>query len=243
MHAGHGVTHTDPHRLRRANPLRSARPPNRSSMIVSCVTQLCVTQLCAFDLQLRSGPLPRRSRRRSSVLLSSAAPPPDDEPEKSRSPLESLADASWDLFVMPGEYANSRYDKSGRESIAEPAPVRNETSAAFDWGGGRAEDEALRLPTGVAAAERLAAASGQPTTAERERRRRDQQQVQLLPLAVLAIPLAAGIIEVGIAGFRALSVPPATTEQHAKERKLTEAEWIARRLENRRAAGVERPDE
>lgn len=204
---------------------------------------MLVAQLCAFDLQLRpAAALARRSRR---SVLSSSAPPPNDDPEKRRSALETLADASWDLFVMPGEHANSRYDRFGREPSSEPRASANTTAAAaFDWGRGGVEDEALRLPTGVAAAERLAA-SGQPTAADRERRRQDQLQSQLLPLAVLAIPLAAGVIEVGVAGVRALSVPPAT-EQHAaavgrpaSERRLTEDEWIARRIESRRTAAAE----
>ena len=78
-------------------------------------------------------------------------------PTEQRSPLKrftAFADASWDLFVMPGEYANSRYDRViPPMNASEPEPQRS----AFNWGGDSKEEEALRLPTGIPAAERLAA--------------------------------------------------------------------------------------
>ena len=67
--------------------------------------------------------------------------------------LDALADASWDMFVMPGEAANSRYDRPLEPmDKAEDAKTKRPT---FDWGGDES-DKALRLPTGVSSAERLA---------------------------------------------------------------------------------------
>ena len=37
--------------------------------------------------------------------------------------LDKLADASWDMFVMPGEYANSRYDRFGAEAATKIPPA------------------------------------------------------------------------------------------------------------------------
>ena len=72
------------------------------------------------------------------------------EDGKQRSPLDLFADASWDLFVMPGVHANSRYDRP-----LEPLAPTLKANSTFSWGGVSEEQEALRLPTGLRAAERL----------------------------------------------------------------------------------------
>ena len=80
----------------------------------------------------------------------------DDEP-RDKNMLDSIADASWDMFVMPGEAANSRYDRPLGPLDAEP-PSTDEDSRenpTFQWGGDKEQNAALRLPSGVKAAERL----------------------------------------------------------------------------------------
>ena len=54
----------------------------------------------------------------------------------------AFADASWDLFVMPGEYANSRYDR-----VIPPLNASEPGSdpSAFNWGGDSKEERALLL--------------------------------------------------------------------------------------------------
>jgi|EP00966_Prymnesium_polylepis_P180844 hypothetical protein len=69
--------------------------------------------------------------------------------------LGAFADASWDMFVMPGEAANSRYDRPIEPTESPPE------SSAFDWGGDK-DEAALRLPKGVKAAERLAPQTPRP---------------------------------------------------------------------------------
>ena len=93
---------------------------------------------------------------RYRVVMSENGP----KPRASKSPLKVLgdiADASWDIFVMPGEYANSRYDRPMEPLDASEitASTRN-TNTSFSWGGSSNEQEALRLATGIKAAERLA---------------------------------------------------------------------------------------
>ena len=91
----------------------------------------------------------------------------DQKPQtagRNKSPLgalSDLADASWDLFVMPGEYANSRFDRPleplAASSTDEAAPLQANTSSnkTFVWSGDSDEQQALRLPKGIKAAERL----------------------------------------------------------------------------------------
>ena len=81
-----------------------------------------------------------------------------NDEECSKQPLlDQLADASWDMFVMPGEYANSRYDRPLEPTATPPK------SSTFNWGGSQDErDDALRLPTGVPSAERLSAPISPP---------------------------------------------------------------------------------
>ena len=112
--------------------------------------------------------------RRSASAMSEARQEPDEERSgtepTANSPLDTLdrlADASWDMFVMPGEYANSRYDRLGADTPMSSAdtPVSSAASppnaSAFSWGGEGAAQEALRLPTGVKAAENLVPAAVQ----------------------------------------------------------------------------------
>ena len=100
----------------------------------------------------------------------------DDEPadESARKPLDVLgeiADASFDIFVMPGEYANSRYNlpqpdvsetASAPETASTTADDVRSRKATFSWGGSAEEQEVLRLPTGVKAAERLSPSVTRP---------------------------------------------------------------------------------
>ena len=82
---------------------------------------------------------PRMASPRLGILTMSNK---DEEPQQNKlaSSLSDLADASWDLFVMPGEYANSRYDRPLQ-------PVQQKPNAtSFDWGGESEEEAALRLP-------------------------------------------------------------------------------------------------
>ena len=102
--------------------------------------------------------LPVRSATRPALRLSMSEDGQQrDEPGPQRSPLDVIADASWDLFVMPGEHANSRYDRPLEQLSTLPydgaSPKANST---FQWGGVTEEQEALRLPSGLRAAERLA---------------------------------------------------------------------------------------
>jgi len=90
--------------------------------------------------------------RRPAIVMSDEQQPAEQE---AKPLLQSLADASWDMFVMPGEHANSRYDRP-----IEPLETPAEAST-FDWGGGE-DDPALRLPTGIKAAERLSAPTSPP---------------------------------------------------------------------------------
>ena len=72
--------------------------------------------------------------------------------------LSDIADASWDMFVMPGEYANSMYDRPLEPLVAttnSSGEASLEANRTFRWAGDSEADEALRLPTGVKAAERL----------------------------------------------------------------------------------------
>ena len=67
---------------------------------------------------------------------------PEEAPKKASllDKLEKLADASWDMFVMPGEYANSRYDRFGAEAATkelkeEPAKEERPTPTTTTPGG------------------------------------------------------------------------------------------------------------
>ena len=86
--------------------------------------------------------------------------------------VDAIADASWDMFVMPGEHANSRYDRPLEPLEAKAEETAEEPEAAFNWGGGQNE-EALRLPTGVGAAERLSVPVARPRSLWFEREGRD----------------------------------------------------------------------
>ena len=157
-------------------------------------------------------------------------------PTEQRSPLErftAFADASWDLFVMPGEYANSRYDRvipPMNASEPEPGPERS----AFNWGGDSKEEEALRLPTGIPAAERLAAERG-PLPKKR-----------VVSQAWLAVPSLIWLLSFGSFVLSqqpsdpAVSDPsrtPGVTESRA-ERRVTQAEWMRARIAQREADAV-----
>ena len=104
------------------------------------------------------------NRRRGEPLMTERAGKPAEEgdvqdkggPQQGVvSLLDALADASWDMFVMPGEAANSRYDRP-LEPMDEAKDETKTKRPTFDWGGDES-DKALRLPTGVRSAERLAA--------------------------------------------------------------------------------------
>ena len=81
-----------------------------------------------------------------------AAKPDADEPETALplEAMEKLADMSWDMFVMPGEYANSKFDRP-----LGPTTKGQSNSSSFNWGGNSSQEVALRLPSGIPAAERL----------------------------------------------------------------------------------------
>ena len=94
---------------------------------------------CALRPRLRA--VPTRATTRM-------APDEPEQPRDGKSLLDAIGDASFDMFVMPGEAANSRYDRP-------LSKLEDNETAAFDWGGDTAESEALRLPSGVKAAQRL----------------------------------------------------------------------------------------
>ena len=145
----------------------------------------------------------------------------------------AFADASWDLFVMPGEYANSRYDRVIPPLNASESGAGSDPSA-FNWGGDSKEERALRLPTGIPAAERLAA---ERLAAERGPRPKEKSQ------AWLAVPSLIWLL--GFGSFilseqpsdPALSDPsrtPGLTESRAG-RRVTQAEWMRARIAQREA--------
>ena len=163
----------------------------------------------------------------------------EEGPTEQRSLLErftAFADASWDLFVMPGEYANSRYDRvippmNASELKPGPGPGPGPQRSAFNWGGDSKEEEALRLPTGIPAAERLAAERG-PLPKKRA-----------VSQAWLAVPSLIWLLSFGsfILGQQpsdpAVSDPsrtPGVTESRA-ERRVTQAEWMRARIAQREA--------
>ena len=163
----------------------------------------------------------------------------EEEPTEQRGPLErftAFADASWDLFVMPGEYANSRYDRvippmNASEPEPGPDPGRGAQRSAFNWGGDSEEEEALRLPKGIPAAERLAAERG-PLPKKRG-----------VSQAWLAVPSLIWLLSFGSfivsqqPSDPAVSDPsrtPGMTESRP-ERRLTQAEWMRENIAQREA--------
>ena len=163
----------------------------------------------------------------------------EEEPIEQRGPLErftAFADASWDLFVMPGEYANSRYDRvippmNASEPEPGPDPGRGAQRSAFNWGGDSEEEEALRLPKGIPAAERLAAERG-PLPKKRG-----------VSQAWLAVPSLIWLLSFGSfivsqqPSDPAVSDPsrtPGMTESRP-ERRLTQAEWMRENIAQREA--------
>ena len=148
----------------------------------------------------------------------------------------AFADASWDLFVMPGEYANSRYDRV-IPPLNASEPGSGSDPSAFNWGGDSKEERALRLPTGIPAAERLAA---ERLAAERGPRPKEKRSVSQ---AWLAVPSLIWLL--GFGSFilsqqpsdPALSDPsrtPGLTESRAG-RRVTQAEWMRARIAQREA--------
>ena len=101
--------------------------------------------------------------------------------------IAAFADASWDLFVMPGEHANSRYDRP-----MEPMPNASEVKNNFNWGASEGEEDALRLPKGVPAAERLARQRGGTGSSTPDRRQPISQAWVMLPALVLLVVFAVG---------------------------------------------------
>lgn len=98
-----------------------------------------------------------------------SAPEPSPDNKNPLEVLDALADASWDLFVMPGEAANSVYDRP-LEPI-DSGPVDRPT---FNWAGNETQNDALRLPSGgVKAAERLSVPVGRPKGRWYEKEGRD----------------------------------------------------------------------
>lgn len=114
-----------------------------ASRTVAFALVCCCNGLSSLRLTYR----PRSRTRLQHFVMTE---PPKKETPNPLKALNALADASWDMFVMPGEAANSLYDRP--LPTEEPA---NESTSTFDWGGDSKADDALRLPTGVKAAERL----------------------------------------------------------------------------------------
>ena len=174
-------------------------------------------------------PLPRHPTVRSlhPTMCSDREEGPPTEQRSLLRRFTAFADASWDLFVMPGEYANSRYDRA----IPPMNASASEQRSAFNWAGDSKEEEALRLPTGIPAAERLAAERG-PLPKKRA-----------VSQAWLAVPSLIWLLSFGsfILGQQpsdpAVSDPsrtPGVTESRA-ERRVTQAEWMRARIAQREA--------
>ena len=62
---------------------------------------------------------------------------------------DAVSDASWDLFVMPGEHANSRYDRP-HEPLEASGLLEEEEARPYDWDG-QTEDEERRCGVRIAA--------------------------------------------------------------------------------------------
>ena len=97
-------------------------------------------ELFNFDQRLEAA-----AKRRGSGgprMMADGDEEPEEAPKKASllDKLDKLADASWDMFVMPGEYANSRYDRFGAEAATkelkeEPAKEERPTPTTTTPGG------------------------------------------------------------------------------------------------------------
>lgn len=134
----------------------------------ACSLLLLVACCASFQLDSLRPRLP-------ALRLAMTEPPEKGETNPLLDAMGALSDASWDMFVMPGEAANSMYDRPLEPMESDPslqpkgqvkgsvAPER--TASTFDWSGDGEDEEALRLPKGVKAAERLAGQSSPPLSA------------------------------------------------------------------------------
>ena len=134
------------------------------------------------QLDLRRGV--QATSRISGVAMSGAPP----EPQDWRSRLRALM---TDVFVV--EDPDYVRDEASSDASSTTLPSSsNASGSAFAWGGdGGEEEEALRLPTGIAAAERLAAQRGPDAGFEKIQQpalRDDQiRDARKDPAAVLAV--------------------------------------------------------
>ena len=187
--------------------------------------------LHATDALVVRGPLPRFPTvcDRHPTMCSDREDPSSgrEGPTKRQSLLGRLtafADASWDLFVMPGEYANSRYDRE-----LPPMEDASEQRSAFNWAGDSQEEEALRLPTGIPAAERLASERGTPLPDQK----RSVSQVWIAAPSLVLLLCFAGFL----LGQQPSDPAPGLMESRAERRVSTsENEWIRERIAQREAA-------
>ena len=104
---------------------------------------------------------------------------------------------------------------------------RTEDRSTFDWGSEGEEEQALRLPTGVAAAERLARRSGDSAN---ERSRPVSQAVLAVPALLLLLVFAVGgAVQVARYG-PTLSSGISTATPGVERARPNEDTWIRERL-------------
>ena len=138
--------------------------------------------------------------------------------------IAAFADASWDLFVMPGEHANSRYDRP-----MGPMPNASEVKNNFNWGASEGEEDALRLPKGVPAAERLARQRGGTGSSTPDRKQPISQAWVMLPALVLLVVFAVGGT---VQASRYLGQSDSVAPIEGRGR-LSEDAWIQERIAQR----------
>lgn len=150
---------------------------------------------CGASLQRPPLRVPAAASRACAITMSdqSKSDAASSDGASKKSLLDQVAEASFDIFVMPGEYANSQYDRvfpDDEQPAASDGAEETGEQRKFNWGGDGAESEALRLPTGVKAAERLSVPVARPparwferqgpSSDEEENRRRVAGDIELL---------------------------------------------------------------
>lgn len=104
----------------------------------------------------------KHHRNRARVVALEHGQQDEKSGSRKSSLLDEIADASWDMFVMPGEAANSIYDRPiGTLNSTTPQDNNSTSKSTFAWGASD-DAESLRLPQGVKAAERLSVPVSRP---------------------------------------------------------------------------------
>mmetsp|Transcript_37536 Transcript_37536/g.118082 ORF Transcript_37536/g.118082 Transcript_37536/m.118082 type:complete len:214 (+) Transcript_37536:66-707(+) len=182
-------------------------------------------------------------RRRLCSVMDGSDREPASGPLPSWDALsDALSDASWDLFVMPGEHANSRYDRP-LQPLEASGLLEEEEARPYDWDGQTEDEEALRLPKGRAA-ERLAAPASKPRGLWFERRGRDiAGDIEVLSrewtrLWVISVAVSLCILAADSQANLDAAGPPGDASGGTRQEQ-----FIRRRVEERLTAEVLRADE